>query len=83
MFFLNGLIEQWGNTVSNYDTAIQMNVSFSNMNNYFITASSIDSGRSYNMVIKVDTNHIKVFDVVYGDAWTILNSKMVWFATGY
>ena len=77
------MIIQWGNTASSFDTIFQMHVSFSNMNNYFVTASSIDSDRSYHMVKKVDANHIKVFDVVHGDAWKILNSKMVWFAIGY
>ena len=77
------MIIQWGNIASSFDTIFQMPVSFSNMNNYFVTASSIDSDRSYHMVKKVDANHIKVFDVVYGDAWSILNSKMVWFAIGY
>ena len=75
---------QWGNTVNNYDTAIQMNVSFSNTNNYFVTASSVDeNGRSYHMVIKVDTNHIKVYDMIYGDKWEVSSNQMVWFATGY
>ena len=77
------MIIQWGNIASSFDTTFQMPVSFSNMNNYFVTASSIDSGRSYNMVMKVDANNIKVFDVVYGDSWGILDSKMVWFAIGY
>ena len=81
--YSNGLIVQWGNIASSFDTTFQMPVSFSNMNNYFVTASSINSDRSYNMVKKVDANHIKVFDIVYGDAWKILNSKMVWFAIGY
>lgn len=82
--YLNGLIIQWGNTVSNYDTAIQMPVSFSNMDNYFVTASSVDEiGRSYHMVVKVDANHIKVYDMVFGDSWGVLNSKMTWFAIGY
>ena len=60
-----------------------MNVSFSNTNNYFVTASSIDTDRSYHMVKKVDANHIKVFDVVFGDRWAVLSNQMVWFATGY
>ena len=77
------MIEQWGNTVSNYDTAIQMNVSFSNTNNYFVTASSIDSDRSYHMVKKVDANHIKVYNMAFGDKWLVISSQMVWFATGY
>lgn len=83
--YADGLIEQWGNTVSNYDTAIQMNVSFLNTNNYFVTASALTTrrNRSYQMVKKVDANHIIVYDVVYGDAWEVLSSPMVWFATGY
>ena len=79
----NGLIRQWGNTNGNIDTAIQIPVSFSNMNNYFVTASSVDSGRAYDMVIKVDANHIKVFDTFYGSDWGITGGKMVWFAIGY
>ena len=35
------------------------------------------------MVKKVDANHIKVFDIVYGDSWHVNTSKMVWFAIGY
>ena len=80
---MNGLIIQWGNIASSFDTIFQMPVSFSNMNNYFVTASSIESDRSYNMVKKVDANHIKVFDIVYGDSWHVNTSKMVWFAIGY
>ena len=81
----DGLIEQWGNTVSNFDAAIQMNVSFSNTNNYFVTASAIytEKDRSYQMVKKIDANHIKVYDIVYGDSWAVMPSPMVWFATGY
>ena len=83
--YADGLIEQWGNTVSNFDTAIQMEVSFSNMNNYFVTASAINTerDRSYQMVKKVDANHIIVFDAIYGNSWIVLSSQMVWFAIGY
>ena len=45
--YSNGLIIQWGNIASSFDTIFQMPVSFSNMNNYFVTASSIESDRSY------------------------------------
>lgn len=80
---MNGLIEQWGNTNGNFDTAITMPLSFSNTKNYFVTASSTESDRNYSMVIKENEKQIKVFDVFYGDEWGITRGPMVWIAIGY
>ena len=68
------MLIQWGTTNGNFDNAIEI-ISFSNVNNYFVTASSVEYSRVYDMVIKVNANHIKVFDTFYGDSWGISGGK--------